>query len=82
MKTQQVIDGLVLLQKYRDHKDSYDIGADHEVIYAYSTTRPLTTQDIQKMIDLGWHQEYDGRDYNKDFDISDYRHDETWHAYV
>ena len=82
METQKIIDGLQLLEKYRDKQNGFNTGADHDVIYAYATDKPLDGKDLSKMIELGWHQEHDGVDYNSDFCPAEYRVDESWHCYT
>lgn len=82
MDTNKLIQGIQLLDKYRQNPGAANVGAEHDVIFAYCTTTPLSEVDIQAMIFLGWHQEHDERDYNEDMTIADYRHDESWHAYV
>ena len=82
MKTKNIIDGLLILQPYYDKQDGYHSGAEHDELYAYATDRPLSDKDVEKMIALGWHQEYDERDYEKDFSLSDYRPEETWVCYT
>ena len=82
MTTQNLIDGLLILKPHYKKPDGYNIGADHDVVYGYPTKKPLPPEDVKKMIDLGWNQEYSDRDYNKDFAVEDYRPDESWHAYV
>ena len=82
MSTKQLIEGLQTLQPFYDKPDGYNVGANHDMVYAYATNKPLTDEAIEKMISLTWHQEYDGRDYGKDFSKEDYRDDETWHLYV
>lgn len=81
MKSQNVIDGLTIIQKYHGG-DCWMVGADHDVIYAYAPDKPISKEDVEKMIELGWHQEYDGRDYNEDFSFAHYMEGETWRAYV
>ncbi len=54
MKISECIGGLQILQSYYDNE--YNLGAEHDVLYAYATTRPLTPEDVQKMADLNWHQ--------------------------
>jgi hypothetical protein len=82
MKTRNIIEGLKTLEPYYANPGGYNCGANHDVIYGYPTDKPLTDDDVKTMIDLGWHQEYDERDYNEDFSVKDYRSDESWHAYT
>lgn len=83
MTTKEVIEGLEILRPYYDKPDGHNIGADHDVIYAYATQRPLSDADVERMIALGWHQEHDGRgDYEEDMTLKDYRMEESWNAFV
>lgn len=82
MNTKEIIQGLLTLQPYYDKPDGYHNGAGHEEFYAYATDRPLSEADVKEMIRLGWHQEYDGLNYDKDFSVADYRTDESWVCYV
>lgn len=82
METKNIIKGLQTLMPYYDNPDGYHTGADHDVIYALETKRPLSKNDLEIMITLGWHQENNDRDYNKDFTAADYRVNETWHCYI
>ncbi len=50
------IDGLNILLPYYKDGYGYHIGAEHDQFYAYQTDRPLTSEDVQKMRDLGWFQ--------------------------
>lgn len=81
MSTKNLIAGLLLLQDYRDDKDGSDAGGEHDVIYAYPTSNPLSNKDVQTMIDLDWHQE-DVDDGDDDFSVSHYDHEESWIFYT
>lgn len=74
MKLSKFIEGLNILRPYYD-KDSYCIGAEHDQFYAYATSRPLTTEDVEKMRSLDWFQpeQDDGAEYDPD---------EGWSAFV
>lgn len=80
--TVDLIAGLTLLQTYRDDETGFDVGADHDVIYAYETSKALSEDDVNKMVSFGWHQEHDEVDYESDFKYSEYRQDESWHFYT
>jgi hypothetical protein len=84
MKTKDLIKGLTILQRYRKAKNGYDLGADHDVVYAYATDRPLNEEDIGRMIKLGWLQEHDGIDYDAggEFLAKHYLQEESWIAYT
>lgn len=80
MKTSNIIEGLTILQKYRD-KDAHDCGADHDVIYAYPTTRPVEQPDLDRVIELGWRQDVRTQE-DEDFNASYYDPEESWWGWV
>ena len=83
MRTIDIIEGMKLLLNYFNSQDGYNAGCEHDELRVYATDKPLTDVDVQKMIDLGWHQEHDGRgDYSEDFALSHYRPEEAWVSYV
>ena len=82
MTTRALIKGLQTLLPFYDNQDGYHTGAEHDVIYGDPTNKPLSDKAIEIMISLGWHQEYDGRDYDKDFSKENYREDEGWQFYT
>lgn len=56
MKFSNFIEGLNILKPYYDNQDGFHIGAEHDQFYAYKTDRPLSSEDIEKMHNLGWFQ--------------------------
>jgi len=70
----------MLLQYYRDDKDGYDIGAEHDQLYAYATSRPLSAEAVRRMIELGWWQER--ADCSTDFSEEMYDSENGWTCYV
>ncbi len=81
MTTTNIIAGLQLLDGYRDKPGSYDVGADHDVIYAYATDKPLSESHVKKMIALGWFQE--GKTVaTGEMPVSDYDASECWMAFT
>jgi len=80
MKTKDIIEGLVILTKYRDDQDGRDVGAEHDVLYAFSTDRPVETDDLARLVELGWFQE--DVEYEDDFAVENYDPEESWAAYV
>ena len=78
MTTQNIIAGLQLTQLYRNRKDTFATGADHDVIYIYATDRPLSEEHVNTMIDLGFHQEFHGAEFTS----MDYRPDESWRYHL
>lgn len=58
MKLKEFMAGLqILKQYYKDDGDGYHIGAEHDIFYCYQTDTPLSPEDVQRMHELGWHQE-------------------------
>jgi hypothetical protein len=75
MKLSNFIEGLKTLQPCYEGGDGYHIGAEHDQFYAYATDRPLTSEDVQKMRELGWFQpEQD--------DDDEYDPEEGWSAFT
>jgi hypothetical protein len=71
MKLSNFIEGLKTLQPYYKDGDGYNIGAEHDIFYAFKTERPLTPEDVQKMVLLDWFQEED-----------EYNPEQGWCAYI
>lgn len=80
MRTKDIIEGLQILQEYRDDQDGYDYGAEHDVLYAYATDRPVEAADIDRLIELGWFQESCGDD--DEFAAKHYDPEESWAAFT
>jgi hypothetical protein len=80
MKTKQIIEGLQILQKYRDDQDGYYVDVEHDVIYAYATDKPLEASDVERMIQMGWFQKNAERD--EAFSVKHYDATESWTAFV
>ncbi len=74
MKLSNFIEGLKTLQPYYEGGDGYHIGAEHDQFYAYITDLPLTTEDVQKMRELGWFQPEQGDD--------EYDPEDGWSAFT
>ena len=82
MRTHEIVAGMNLLLPYYDKPDGFHTGAEHDQLFMFATSRPLAPEDLAKMIELGWHQEHDERDYGEDFAPKDYRPEEPWVSYV
>ena len=77
METPKIIEGLTLLQKYRTDPNGSHTGAEHDQLYAYETDEPVSEEDFNRLIELGWFQpDADSEKYE------DYREDEGWSCYV
>ena len=81
MKTTAVIEALTILQKYRDKTDGFDVGAEHDTLYAYATDRAVCDVDVVRLIDLGWFQE-DAITGGEDFALEHYDREESWACYT
>lgn len=81
MKTCDIVEGIQILAKYRD-KPGWDLGAEHDVIYCFNTDRPVTPEDLQRLVDLGWFQEDADYDPSDGFKVENYDPEESWTAYV
>jgi hypothetical protein len=79
MKLSNLIDGLTTLRPYYDDQDGYHTGAEHDQIYAYATSRPLTPEDVAKMKELGWFQPDASP---KDDEDPPYDPEEGWSAFT
>ena len=80
VKLTELVDGLNTLKPYYDDKE-YVLGAEHDIFYAYATARPLSPDDVQKMIALGWFQEGQRGD-DSEFEAKHYDPNEDWAAFV
>jgi hypothetical protein len=81
MKTQNIIEGLIILRSYYD-SDGYNIGAEHDVIYAYATDKPVSEPNLNKLVELGWMQPDAETGDDEDFEAKHYDQEESWAAYV
>ena len=81
MQTNGIIEGLTILEKYRDDTNVYNIGAEHDIIYAYATDKPVEEKDLKRLIELGWFQE-DCLNSDGEFTLDCYSSEEGWCAYV
>ena len=74
MNLKNLMAGLNLLLPYYDDPDGYNIGAEHDIFYAYATDEVLPDEVAAKMFGLGWVQP-DGED-------EVYCSTESWAAYT
>lgn len=86
MITKQIIEGLCILEKYRDNIDGYNTGAEHDVLYVYPTDKPVDEADLNRLVELGWYQEYgiydEDSDREEEFGVKNYDPSETWSCNV
>lgn len=76
MKFNSVKEGLEILSKYFDI-DGHNIGAEHDEIFVYQTSIPVSIDDVNRLIMLGWRQNH--VDY---FELEDYCFEESWVASI
>ena len=81
MKTSAIIEGLTILQKYRD-RDGHDCDARYEELHADATDRPIEQPDLARLIELGWFQEYADYPDDEEFTEADYDPGESWECYT
>lgn len=83
MKTSAIIEGLTIIEKYRDTPHGFNTGAEHDAIYAYPTDRPIGGDDLARLVELGWLQEGTECDDADDaeFDVQYYDQAESWVCY-
>lgn len=77
MRLNRFIEGLQILSKYYDKLDGHHTGAEHDQFYAYQTDRPLTDEDLNRMVELGWFQPECGFE-----SAADYKPSEGWSAFT
>lgn len=82
MTLNNFIEGLLILRPYYNDGDGYQLGADHDIVYVYSTDRPLSAEDITKMTELGWFQPDSHKPESEGFSAEYYNHEEGWAAYT
>lgn len=80
MNLKDIRTGIETLQPYYDKPDGYHLNAEHDQIWLDATDKPLSPEDVQKMIDASWWQERSN--YDKDFTAADYDPEEGWTGYV
>jgi hypothetical protein len=70
MKLDDFVNGINILRQYYDKPDGYHIGAEHDEFYMYATDKPVSAEDVKKLLTLGWFQTDGGahletpQDYN------------------
>ena len=86
MKTSAIIEGMTILEKYRDKPDGYNCGAEHDVIYVYATPKSVEPDDLNRLVELGWVQEEvdygDDEETGGDFAAKHYDPEEGWACYT
>jgi len=82
MKTIDLMAGLHTLLPYYDNVDGYHTSAEHDVLSTYPTDRPLSEDDVQRMLDLGWFQEDSEWEDSDEMKATDYKTDESWACFT
>lgn len=83
MKLGNFIKGLEILQQYYKNPNGYHISAEHDVVYVFKTDRPVSQDDLTRLVALGWFQEGTCEDRDgDDFKSEHYDPEESWTAYV
>lgn len=87
MVTPKIIEGLTILQKYRTDPDGYHLGAEHDVLFAFATDEPVSEEDFNQLIKLGWFQPEvweDAEDADSELNekYEGYDKGESWSCYV
>lgn len=82
MKTSSLVEGLQILAKYRTKGlNGFDTGAEHDVLYAYATDRPVEMADLKRLVKLGWRQDHWCDDEEKNL-AENYSINESWMAFT
>lgn len=79
MKLDKLIQGIQILQLYYTDPTGYHTGAEHDEIFMYRTDKPVSTEDVTKLIELGWFQQDVPGD---EFTVESYDPEESWSAYT
>ena len=80
MKLNDFIDGLLILKKYYN-EDGYHIGANQDQFYVYRTDYPLSSEDVDSLIDLGWFQP-NTIDHDPNIDWAEYDSNLGWSVFI
>lgn len=67
MKIDNFMEGLRILRPYFN-SDKYCIGAEHDQFYVYATDRPVSTEDVTRLVELGWFQPECGFEKPEDYE--------------
>lgn len=81
MKISNLVGGITILRKYFEGQDGYHIGAEHDVFYVFTTSRPVSSDDVASLVELGWLQE-NVATKDGEFTAECYDPDESWAAYT
>lgn len=84
MKLSELIVGVTTASAYYDKPDGYHFAAEHDQVYLYATERPMSPEDVQKMIENNWFQEHwtEAEDTSDGPNSEQYDHNEPWTAFT
>lgn len=86
METAAIIEGLTILERYRADPDGHNTEADHAMIHAFRTDRPVEGTDLDRLVKLGWFQEAgycdDDVETDEKFAAQHYDPNESWTCYT
>ena len=86
MRTTAIIEGLTILEKYRNSPNGFNVSAEHDQIYVHKTDRPVSGKDIDRLISLHWFQDEvdfgDDEETGGDFAAKHYDPEESWSCFV
>lgn len=74
MNLRNFLRGAEILRSHYNDPDGYHIGAEHDQVYFYETSSPLSDAEYVEMIGLGWFQ--------PDCEEGVYSHADGWSAFV
>ena len=82
MKTKAIIEGLTIMEKYRDGEGGYNTGAEHDTLYVYPTAKPISGDDLDRLVALGWSQEDAALIDDEEFSARHYDPEESWYCFT
>ena len=85
MKLNNFIEGLHILQPYYKDPNGYQIGAEHDIFYAYATAKPLPKEAVKRLCEMDWFQpdvEIPDEDGDGEFRPEHYDPEEGWAAFT
>lgn len=86
MRVNEIIEGLMILNGYMADSKSFNMGAEHDVVYFYATDEPIAEPDLRRLVELGWFQEHadyaDDEETGGEFGVKHYDPQESWSARV
>lgn len=56
MSLKDFLEGVAIIQAFYDEPGGYHLGAEHDQIYLYATTKPMDEDSVKKLRELGWFQ--------------------------